>query len=130
MKTTKFLFFFCLSILFTNCSYDSEDDLIAEEIIEDNDDNDDDGVDFSVTYDNDVRPILQASCISCHASPPVNGAPFALINYNQVSQRANIILQSMSRPNGAAGAMPPSGRLPQATIDIIQDWIDEGKPEN
>ena len=91
-----------------------------------NDDNDEDGI----NYVTNVQPIMQASCVTCHANPPVNGAPFPLISFNQVSQRANGILNAMSRQSGAAGAMPPSGRLPQGTIDIIQQWIDAGKPEN
>lgn len=112
-----------LSFMIYGCSYDSEIDLI-EPIV---DPIDNGGI---VTYTNNVKPIMTSSCISCHASPPINGAPFSLINYDQVSQRANNVLNAMSRQNGASGAMPPAGRLPQATIDIIQQWIDDGTPEN
>ncbi|WP_111684477.1 c-type cytochrome [Winogradskyella tangerina] len=133
MKIRKLVsVFFVLSLL--ACSYDSEDDLIDISsddtgIISD-DPNDDPDPDGEVTYNDDIAPIMQSSCVSCHGSPPVNGAPFALVNYNQVSQRAEGVLNRMSLQNGAPGAMPPSGRLPQATIDLIAEWIDNGKPQN
>jgi len=112
-----------LTFAFYSCSYDSESDLITpiEEPINNGE---------IVNYVDNVQPILASSCISCHASPPVNGAPFSLINYDQVSQRANNVLNAMSRQNGASGAMPPAGRLPQTTIDIIQQWINDGLSEN
>jgi hypothetical protein len=53
-----------------------------------------------------------------------------LVTYQQVSARANNILSAMSRQNGSAGAMPPSGRLPQNTINQIQAWIDNDLKEN
>ncbi len=112
-----------LCICICSCSYDSESDLVDVS-------NEPDDPDTLVNYTDDVAPIIQSACISCHANPPVNGAPFALINFSQVNQRANSILSRMSFQNGAAGAMPPSGRLPQATIDKIQQWIDDGKLEN
>lgn len=123
MKYTEILLLLCLSILLSNCSYDSEEDLIEVQ-------NDDDEVPILITYDQDIRPILQNNCVVCHASPPVNGAPFALINYDQVSQRADLILTAISRQNGQAAAMPPPGRLPQSTIDLIEQWIEDEKPEN
>lgn len=112
-----------LSVIIHSCSYDSENDLIAPA---------DDPVNNNgiVNYTDNVAPIMSSSCVSCHASPPINGAPFSLITFEQVSQRANIVLNAMDRQNGASGAMPPAGRLPQSTIDIIQQWIDEGTPEN
>lgn len=107
------------SITITSCSSDSESDLLElpDEIPSNGD---------LVTYTNDVKSIVDGSCLGCHSSPPRNGAPFALTNFNQVSTRANSILTAMSRANGAPAAMPPSGRLPQATIDVIDQWIKDG----
>lgn len=125
MKAKTLIILSFLALTFSNCSYDSESDLIIseEEPIDPNGGS-------AVNYVRDIKPIMENSCTRCHASPPVNGAPFSLINFEQVSQRATNILTTMNRQSGAAGAMPPSGRLPQATIDLIQQWIDEGKPEN
>lgn len=125
MKTTKLIILILLTLCMYNCSNDSENDLI--EITEEPDD---DNPNALVNYTDDIRPIMQSSCVSCHANPPVNGAPFALDNFSRVSQRANGILNAMSRQSGTPSAMPPSGRLPQTTIGLIEQWIDNGKPEN
>lgn len=123
-KTLTILLIFCH--LCFSCSYDSEDDLIDVPSTSTGSS----GQGSGINYIDNVQPIMQSSCVSCHSSPPVNGAPFALVNYNQVNQRANAILVSMQRQSGAPSAMPPSGRLPQTTINIIEEWIAIGKPEN
>jgi cytochrome c5 len=129
MKTNKLiilsllmLFAFCIY----SCSNDSVDDFVPDNI----DTSGGSGDGTSITYNGNVKSIMQSSCVSCHSSPPVNGAPFSLINFNQVSQRANSILTVMNKQSGTANAMPPSGRLPQSTIDVIQQWIANGKQEN
>ena len=128
MKTTKILLIICCVALLSSCSYDSEDDLVATETIGEEDDENPSA--NLVTYDNTIKAIVDSSCISCHSSPPRNGAPFALVNFSQVSGRANGILNAISRQSGAAGAMPPAGRLPQTTIDAFAEWIENGTPEN
>lgn len=134
MKTTKLLILTLLALCIFACTNDSEDDFVNTDNIEnpdDNDDNDDDDDEETpVTYVNDIAPIMSAACVSCHGSPPTNGAPFALINFSQVSQRVNGIFNRMNLSSGSPGAMPPSGRLPQSTIDLIQQWIDDGLLED
>lgn len=127
MKTKKLIIASLLTFFLFNCSNDSESDLIN--VIDVPDDTENPG-DVSVAYNNEISSIMQSACTSCHGSPPTNGAPFSLINFTQVNQRASGILNRMSLQNGSPGAMPPSGRLPQATIDLIQQWINDGKPEN
>lgn len=121
-KKIGFAFLALACITITSCSNDSESDLL--ELPDENP-----GSGDLVTYTNDVKSIIDGSCIGCHSSPPRNGAPFALTTFNQVSSRANSILTAMSRANGTPAAMPPSGRLPQATIDIIDQWIQDGKQQ-
>ena len=134
MKISKLIFLSLLTLCIASCSYDSEDDLT--EVTQGSNSGGNGGTGGggtgvnSTNYIDDIKPIMESSCISCHASPPVNGAPFALVTFEQVSQRANRILSTMSAQSGAPGAMPPSGRLPQATIDLVQQWISNGKPEN
>ena len=130
MKTNKqiilgllLLFAFCVY----NCSNDSVDDFVPDNIDTSGGGS---GEGADVTYNGSVKSIMQSSCVGCHSSPPVNGAPFALVNFNQVSQRASSILSVMDKQSGTANAMPPSGRLPQSTINIIEQWIANGKPEN
>lgn len=129
MRELKFLTLGCCLFLFQSCAYDSEDDLIAldgneeEEVIGD-------PVEAGITYENTIKAIVGSNCISCHSSPPRNGAPFALVNFSQVSGRANGVLNAISRQSGSPGAMPPAGRLPQNSINQFQEWLDNGTPEN
>jgi hypothetical protein len=130
MKTRKLIFLglLTLSVSIYSCSNDSEDDFVPA--ITQSGDPDDPDNPTTTNYTDNVRPVMQSSCVGCHSSPPVNGAPFALVNYTQVNQRASSILSRMSLQSGAGGAMPPSGRLPQTTIDVIQQWITDGQLEN
>jgi hypothetical protein len=116
-----------LTLCMYSCSNDSESDLIPVVNDPGGTDNPDE---TSINYTDDILPIMQSACISCHSSPPTNGAPFSLVNFSQVSQRANSILNSMNKQNGTPGAMPPSGRLPQATLNLVEQWINDGKLEN
>lgn len=124
MKTKKLIIASLLMFFLFNCSNDSESDLIN---VPDETENPGETL---VTYNNGISSIIQSACANCHGSTPTNGAPFSLINFTQVNQRASGILNRMSLQNGSPGAMPPSGRLPQATIDLIEQWINDGKPEN
>ncbi len=119
MKHKTILLMASLALIFTSCSNDSDDDL--QELPNGS---------TEITYDGNIKSIMQNSCTGCHSSPPVNGAPFALVNFSQVSSRSSAILNAMSRQSGASRAMPPSGRLPQTTIDLLEQWIAEGRKEN
>jgi hypothetical protein len=126
MKVNKLIILSLLTLCMFSCSNDSESDLIDNP----NDPGDPDDPIELVNYTDDIATIMQSACIGCHASPPINGAPFALTNFSQVDQRSSSILNRMELQSGSPGAMPPSGRLPQATIDKVQQWINDGKPEN
>ena len=114
MRNIIQLFFLTIALLFIACTNDSQDDLILEEQV----------IDDTVTYTDDVQPIMATSCNLCHTSPPINGAPFSLLTFQEVSSQADRILARMDE-----GTMPPSGRLPQITIDVIAAWIENGSPE-
>lgn len=102
------------------CSNDSSSDLINENQFDE------------VTYTNTVKAIIDNNCISCHATVPVNGAPMSLTTYadvkNAVLNRG--LLNRISRAQGAPGMMPNGGtRLPQAVIDQVYQWAENGFPE-
>lgn len=120
MKNTLKTTFALAILLLIGCSNDSESDLI-EQIDEET----------VVSYNATIQSVINNNCVACHSDPTQNGAPFPLTNYDQVLIRAENgqLLRSISRQTGEARAMPPSGRLPQATIDIIERWINEGAVE-
>ena len=101
-----------------SCSSNSPDDLIDAKIIPE-----------TVTFTNDVQPIINANCIMCHQNPPLNGAPMPMTDYAKVKQAVQDrgLIGRISRAQGTSGMMPNGGtRLPQAKIDIIIKWRDQG----
>ncbi|MDY7394825.1 hypothetical protein UMM65_06200 [Aureibaculum sp. 2210JD6-5] len=109
MKTFfKMLMLTTVTLFIYGCSNSSEDDIMEPG-------------DKKITYEANVKSIISTNCTSCHGNPPTNGAPFSLTTYDEVKGRANSILSAMS-----AGRMPKSGKLPQATINVIDQWIKDG----
>lgn len=109
-----------VSLLFS-CSYNNEDDLTEEIIIED-----------FVTYEDNIKPIIDNNCIVCHSNPPINGAPMALTTYNDVKDAVeNRDLISRISSTDIGFGMPFGGpRLPQNLIDLVILWETEGLLEN
>jgi uncharacterized membrane protein len=108
-----------LMALFLGCSTNSTDDLIAP------------GPE-TISYNGAVKGIIQNNCIFCHSDPPQNFAPMRLTTYEDVKNAVLTrgLLDRVSRAQGEQGMMPSGGtRLPQATIDVITAWKDQGFPE-
>tara|TARA_R100001369_G_scaffold27484_4_gene49553 strand:- start:10838 stop:11167 length:330 start_codon:yes stop_codon:yes gene_type:complete len=107
--------------LFYSCSYSNEDDLTEVILIDD-----------IVTYDANIKTIIDNNCISCHNNPPVNGAPMSLTTHSNVIEaieNRNLIGRVSSTDVGFG--MPFGGpRLPQNLIDLIIQWEQEGLLEN
>lgn len=117
MNFFKMCFSICSTlILLSSCAGDSREEL---EIRPD--------TNVEITFDNQVRQIITQDCLNCHSNPPRNGAPFSLVTFEEVSNRAQAISNSI---NGRSILMPPGVNLPQSRIDVIDAWIEEGLREN
>ena len=118
-KTTFALMLF-LGVL-SSCSNENSETLsIKEPII---------GV---ATYNNNVKSIMDNNCVSCHSAVPSYGAPMSLANYNDVKDATlNLgLINRMMLENGNGLLMPQGGpKLPQATIDIVVKWQQDGLKE-
>lgn len=115
MKIKTILLTFIM-LSFLSCSENSTDDLIENN-------------NSAITYNSQVKNIIQSNCLVCHTSPPINGAPTQLTTYNDVKNAilTGGLLDRISRPQGAYGMMPSGGtRLPQSTINILIAWQNEG----
>jgi uncharacterized membrane protein len=89
-----------------------------------------DGLPDVVTYTQHVKPLLDASCIQCHATfrqgADRNGAPTG-INFDTYSvARASADGGSMSIQ---AGTMPPAGGLSQYDRSLFAKWVEQGTQE-
>ncbi len=85
----------------------------------------------NMTYNTDIKPILQANCYSCHGSGQAEGG-ITLDSYNDVKYVANngiligVITQAAGYP-----PMPQGGsKLSDCDINKIKAWINSGGSNN
>lgn len=125
MKINNLVFLFGITgylFLIVGCTQNTFDDIEEDEVPLPN----------IVTYQN-IKPIIDNVCLSCHSNPPQNSAPMPLINYDMVKEAVlnRELLDRISRNPGADGLMPLGGpRLPQQQIDLIFKWEVDGLLEN
>lgn len=85
----------------------------------------------TLTYNKDVKSIIDANCISCHASG--RSAAFRpLTTFAQVKAAVESagLLSRIQLQSGQQGLMPQGGRMSQANIDVIVKWNTDGLKEN
>lgn len=87
-----------------------------------------------ISFHQNVAPLLKQHCTSCHHQK--GPAPFALETYNDVSKRASFILEVIEKKYMPPYPADPLFRehananiLLEDEIEIIRNWIKEGKPE-
>ncbi len=108
-----------MALLLPSCSENSTDDLINMNTA-------------TVTYNTQVKNIIDTNCLFCHQSPPINGAPMQLTTYQDVKNAIlnRGLINRISRNQGAPGMMPNGGtRLPQNLINQLTTWQNEGFAE-
>ncbi|NRA47006.1 MAG: hypothetical protein HRU09_18820, partial [Oligoflexales bacterium] len=76
----------------------------------------------SVTYDQDIKPIIKRHCIFCH-----NGLVPARSNLGQykVAKQLGEVMLAYMEGNGPV-VMPPSGRLSDDKVDLVRQWVESG----
>jgi hypothetical protein len=118
-------------LLVSQCYYDNKEELYqnlqdAEEEVCPTD---------SLSYSQDIAPILEANCATsgCHLGP--NGtrgldlsqyADVKFIAEKEIDDRGGLL----NRINGIGPIMPQSGSLPACEIEKITAWIDQGVLNN
>lgn len=82
----------------------------------------------TVSFANDVLPIIEQHCTGCHNAGNASGS-YNLSDYTTISSHANAVLGSMK--NSGFQLMPQGGpALPDSTIQLIECWIYQGKLDN
>jgi mono/diheme cytochrome c family protein len=82
----------------------------------------------------DVAQVL-ANCTSCHSSPPVGGAPMALVSYADLTAPAptdatkTTAEMCVTRMQSTTAPMPPTGDASQTDVATLQSWISAGYPQ-
>jgi hypothetical protein len=94
--------------------------------------------DTGVSFANDVLPILQANCSSCHGGSRPSGG-FGVDSYQSImagSSNGQVLTPGDAQNSYLVqllqtGRMPRRGpQLPQPQIQIIMDWITAGALDN
>ena len=88
-------------------------------------------IEGDVTYDANVKSIIDSDCVSCHSDG--NVAAFRpLTNYNEVKEAVETagLLDRIQMQSSEPGVMPQTGRMPQSKIDVILQWNEDGLLEN
>lgn len=131
MKNTFLLFTTILlfTMLISSCYYDNKDDLYEYKIV--------DGIGVpceftTVSYANDVAPILEVQCNgACHNSVDRQGN-IVLDTYNKVIPYVNdgSLMGSINHTGGFAPMPPSSQKIPSCEIEKLQAWVNDGAPNN
>lgn len=79
----------------------------------------------TIKYATDVKPIMDANCIICHA-PGGSGSFQILTNYNEVKMSIDEIINRIEKPIGDPLKMPQGSSLPPPQIEIIKKWKADG----
>lgn len=84
----------------------------------------------SFKFNANVLPIIVKNCQGCHSAvDPTGGISFS--NYFQIKAQADKgkLLPSLKHQSGAV-AMPPSVKMPDCQIRVIENWINNGAPND
>jgi len=84
----------------------------------------------------DVQAVFASRCVSCHSSPPVGGAPMALVTYANLTApdpsdpTKTVAEAAVARMGDSARPMPPLPGSPAAATQIttVSSWIAAGYP--
>ena len=84
----------------------------------------------------DIEPILEAKCQRCHRDPPENGAPFALLDYDDTQVMGSVPRHQVMRSMVSAGFMPPVTAELSPPVEpltcsektTLLSWLDAGAP--
>jgi hypothetical protein len=83
----------------------------------------------TISFANDVLPILENNCNSCHNATNPSGN-YDLSTYTGVSQNPGKVLSSMLQ-DGSASSMPQGGdKLADSLIQKVSCWINQGALNN
>ncbi len=116
----KYFFLIAFSIFLFACTEDNKNDLGQDCDID------------TVSYASDIQPIFTNSCAfsGCHkGSVPASG--INLENHAEASKvSGSLLLASIKHESGASPMPKSSSKLPACSIEKIEIWVEDGKPNN
>lgn len=123
MKKFKFFFIVSIVLVFSQCTYDNENDYFK------------DNLDICYTenrsFNNDVLPVVENNCFSCHNSSNSSGG-INLENYENIKfiAESGKLLGTINHDVGYSAMPLNSSKLSDCTINQIEAWIKQGLKNN
>lgn len=109
-------------MMLNSCTKENEVDLMGDRIF---------CVDSLVSYENNIKPILQNNCYECHSTAVAQNG-IILDTYAGVTDAINngYVLPQINRVDGAAQMPFGRAKLSDCIIFTIEKWVEEGMPNN
>lgn len=111
----------CLFGILSGCYFDNEEDLYPSSPGGCNT--------TAVSYNNDIVPIMNSRCVSCHSGGFPSGG-LALNTHALVSGNINNIIDRIKRNLDDALLMPQGAKLDPCSIEKIEAWARQGALNN
>jgi len=125
MNLRSHLFLLLATLIQQSCYYDNREDLYAQFEPE--------CITETVSFSADIAPIINTNCAfsGCHAGPSPS-AGLDLSSHPSISNAVlnGRVLNRINLNNGDGGQMPPTGKLSDCTILLIEEWALNGAPNN
>ncbi|MGQ2983014.1 c-type cytochrome [Flavobacterium sp.] len=119
-RIMKYMAVPALAMALLSCESNTYEDLQDNPVVEGN-----------VTYEQHVKPIIAANCLSCHGDGGVSSfRPLGTYAELKDAIQNTNLLDRIQRQNGEPGLMPQTGRMPQSNINMIVEWNMDGLLEN
>lgn len=126
MKSIRSILLFLSVATMAGCYYDSEEKLYP--VISTDCDL------TAVTFSGTVKPILQASCYTCHSNSNYlnSGAGIKLENHADLKTMAESgrLMGAVKHESGFVPMPQGGGQLSDCEISQLQQWIDNQTPNN
>jgi len=123
MKKSIYSIFFFLSI-FASCTYYNEEELFPNEVCDTE----------NITYQQDILPIFEKACYSCHSSntPVIYYGNLNLENFDHIQKVVDDGQLLRNIKHELDGLPMPQGgaKLSDCNIAKIEKWIIQGIPNN
>jgi uncharacterized protein CbrC (UPF0167 family) len=117
----KFIYFLFLILFLNACYYDNEEEILGTSGC----------TTTNMSYKNNIAPLIQASCNSCHSASAKLGN-VVLDDFTNVKKYvANNVLIAVIKQNTGYSPMPKnSAKLDTCSIAKIESWIKQGALNN
>ncbi len=121
MKINALLALLMISLIVSSCYYDNEEELYPENTCNTNE----------MSYTNNVLPILQDNCYSCHNQASNQGG-VTLEGYSNLKIYVDNgkLLGVIKHQSGFPQMPQGQPQLEQCQIDKMEAWVNQGSPNN